>query len=38
MVFEDSDGNFQTSVVKDVGRGFAVFADDEVELPFTQEL
>lgn len=38
MVFEDSDGNFQTSVVKDVGRGFAVFADDEVELPATQEL
>lgn len=38
MVFEDSDGNFQTNVVKNVGRGYAVFNDDEVEQPATQEL
>lgn len=38
MVFEDSDGNFQTSVVKEVGRGFAVFADSEVAPLPTQEL
>lgn len=38
MIFEDSDGNFQITPVAGVGRGYAVFDDDEVELPATQEL